>query len=250
MSVHGHGGHTQRETQNDAGRLGANAGQLAQPGAGFGHGHLGKEREIQRTVVEFQDAVEDGFDARGLDLGQAAAGDGCLNVVHVGGGDGLQRAEAFHQAAEGALGIAVGGVLGQDGKSQFVGRVQTRLVGKRAVFVRQQADLASEMVTPGFLARRERRAVAALRGGIALRLMDVLMDVGMKHAGILAHSRIPSAGGGHGALLAAGRRGRVWLHYTRRQPAPLITRLMAQGNRPIDLHTRHSCESRNPSASW
>ena len=71
VGVDGHGRHTEGEAEDDAGGLGADAGELAQPGFGFGQGHFPQEGEVQ-GAVEFDDFGQDFLDAGGLDLGQAA----------------------------------------------------------------------------------------------------------------------------------------------------------------------------------
>ena len=140
VGVHRHGRHAEGEAQDDAGRLGTYSGQLTQPGAGFIHRHFGEEIEVERSVVEFQDALEDGLDAGRLDPGKTAARDSVLDVGDVRRRHVLEGVEAMHQVAEGALGIPVGRMLGKDGEDQLVCRVKARLVGKRAVFIGEQPD--------------------------------------------------------------------------------------------------------------
>ena len=93
-----------------------------------------------RALIQFQNAVQHQADARGFYLGQTAAGDRLLDIIHASVRHRLQRAEPLHQAAKRPLGVAVGGVLRKDCKHQLVGRVQPRFVGKRAVRFRQQTD--------------------------------------------------------------------------------------------------------------
>ena len=140
VRVDGHGRHSQGKAEDDARRFGADAGQLPQPVPRFAHRHLPQKGQVQGAAVEFPDAVQRRFDARGFYPGQAAPGDGRLNVRDGGVGYRFQRAEPLHQAAEGALRVAVGGVLRQDGEHQLVGRLQARLVGEGAVLVGKQPD--------------------------------------------------------------------------------------------------------------
>ena len=140
VGVDGHSRHSQGKAEDDARRFGADAGQLPQPVPRFAHRHLPQKGQVQRAAVQFPDAVQRRFDARGFYFGQAAPGDGRLDVVDSGVGHRFQRAEPLHQVAEGALRVAVGGVLRQDGEYQLVGRLQARLVGKGAVFVGKQPD--------------------------------------------------------------------------------------------------------------
>ena len=76
VRIHGHGRHSQGKAQDDSGGLGADAGQLPQPGPRLVHGHLGQEMQVQRAVVQFEDLIENGLDTGRFYLGQTAAGDG------------------------------------------------------------------------------------------------------------------------------------------------------------------------------
>ena len=78
-----------------------------------------------------------------LTLAKPPAADGGFDVGYVGLSHGVQGAEAVHQAAEGALRVGIGGVLGQDGKGQFVDGVEARLFREGAVFLGHQPDWAS-----------------------------------------------------------------------------------------------------------
>ena len=167
VRVDGHSRHSQGKAEDDARRFGADAGQLPQPVPRFAHRHLPQKGQVQRAAVQFPDAVQRRFDARGFYFGQAAPGDGRFNVGDGGVGHRFQRAEPLHQVAEGALRVAVGGVLRQDGEYQLVGRLQARLVGKGAVFVGKQPDGVGDGDAIGAATATAARAAGFSGGGVS-----------------------------------------------------------------------------------
>ncbi len=138
------------EHQDAGGRLGADAGEGAQPGAGLVERQVGQEAEVEAAAL-LDDPGEDLLDAPGLEAGEAAAADGVGHLLVGRVEDRLPGGEALAQAAMGAVAVHVGGVLGEDRADQAVERVAGGLVPPRAV------DLVEEGRHPRDLAR----AVAA-----------------------------------------------------------------------------------------
>ena len=140
MRIHRHRRHPQRKAQYDPRRLGPNARQLPQPRPGLRHRHLPQKRQIQRPLVQLQYPVQRRLDPRRLYLCQPPAGNCRLYLLNPGPRHRLQRPEPRHQTPKSPLRIAVGGMLRQDSEHQLMGRLQTRLISKRPIFLRQQPD--------------------------------------------------------------------------------------------------------------
>jgi len=139
MGVHGHGGHAEGEAEDDGGGLGADAWETSEPGLGFRQGEVFEEGEVQVAALLF-DEVEDLPDTGGFDPGEATGLDGALDTGDVAVSDGIEGAELAHEAVEGALGVVVGGVLGEDGEDDFLSGVQAAGVLEGAVGGAEEAD--------------------------------------------------------------------------------------------------------------
>ena len=119
--------------------LGPMPGSCLSPSLGLVKGHFRQEGQVKR-LVEVQDSGEYLFDAGRFNLGQPTATDCGFDLGNFTLGDGFQGPKTFHQPAKGPFRVGVGGVLGQYGKDQLVGRVQAWLFRKGAVLVRHEPD--------------------------------------------------------------------------------------------------------------
>ncbi len=137
MGVHRHGGHAQREAQDDRRRLGADAVELLEPGLGLVQRQVFEEAEVQRAALP-DNLVKDGLDARRFDFRQPAYVDGLGDLLDVARGHGVQGAEGLHEPVEGALGVQVGCMLGEHGEHQLLHRLVPRLPDYGAVLLAPQ----------------------------------------------------------------------------------------------------------------
>jgi hypothetical protein len=117
VGVDGEEGHAEGEEEGAVGGLGAYAGEVAEVGEGVGGQVVLEELEADFSVL-LADLFEDGLDARGFGVGEAADADGALELVDGGVGDLVPGFEGSAEDAVTGLTVRVGGVLGEDGFNQ------------------------------------------------------------------------------------------------------------------------------------
>ena len=146
MRVHGHVRAAEGEQQDAGGGLAANAGQLAELGAGSVERLVGQPREV---VVS--DGSQDLLDPPGLHARDAARPDGLLHLVLVGVAHFVPAVETLAQARVRHVAIAVVRVLGQDREDQLVHRgVMGTQVGPSVCLAKAVAD-GAQLATRGGL---------------------------------------------------------------------------------------------------